>query len=208
MGERDRTRARRLRRFLLLGAAVAPAAFAACDGDTCERGICVDDSGMRLIDRVCEAPLPEGPACEVAGDAARTTGVTDDSTGFRLGEGAGSLSIHLAALDAATRSTGTFSIEVLAAASEQGTTPRLETTLTWGSCAQPCPPDPFPYVVEVDDEYQWVRVVADQAVASGTVPYDAVLTLSGAGIDVADLRSVSVYDEYGCSIAGPVGSRR
>lgn len=208
MDERDRARARRLRRFLLLGAVIAPAAVAACGADPCEGGVCVDDSGMRLIDRVCEDPLAEGPACEVAGDAERATGVTDDSTGFRLGQGSGSLSIHLAALEAATRTTGTFSVEVLVAAREQGTSPRLEANLTWGSCAQTCPPDPFPYVVEVDDEYQWVRVVADQAVASGTVPYDAVLTLSGAGIDVADLRSVSVYDEYGCSIAGPVGSRR
>lgn len=208
MDERDRARARRLRRFLLLGFILAPAAFAACDEDPCEGGVCVDDSGMRLIDRVCEHRPPEGPACEVAGDAEQTTGVTEDSTGFRLGQGAGSLSIHLVALEAATRTTGTFSVEALAAASEPGTTPRLEATLTWGSCAQTCPPDPFPYVVEVGDEYQWVRVVADQAVASGTVPYDAVLTLSGAGIDVADLRSVSVYDEYGCSVAGPVGSRR
>jgi hypothetical protein len=202
---------RRLRRLLVLAVLLGAAALAACDGDSCENGTCVSESGMRLLDRVCEVPLQEGPACELEGAAEQTSGVTADTIGIRLGASAdaeaASLLIHVKALEAATLSSGIFDVEILAAAREPGTKPRLTSRLTWGSCGQTCPVDPPPYAVEIYDEYTWVTVVADEASPGTTLPYDAVLQLSGSGIDIADMRSTAEYP-VGCSIAGPLGSRR
>lgn len=201
--------ARRVRRGLLLAAVLAPAVFAACgDNDDCEYGTCVEESGTRLIDRICATDEAEDPACELEGAAEQTSGITADSIGFRLGEQAGSLLIHMQAIaDATYFYSGTFSIKVLATTREPGASQRLTTQLTWGTCGATCPAAPPPSSIEVHDEYAWVTVVAD-AVAPGTatLPDDAVLTLSGAGIDIADIRSISTFAE-GCSIAGPVGSR-
>jgi hypothetical protein len=165
---------------------------------------------MRLLDRVCNVQL-QGPACEVEGAIEQTSGVTADTIGFRLGgssEGdAGSLIIHMQAIEDATFASGIFDIEILAVAREPETKPRLTSRLTWGSCGQTCPVDPPPYAVEIYDEYTWVTVVAGQSSTGTALPYDAVLQLSGSGIDIADMRSTAVYPA-GCSIAGPVGSRR
>lgn len=209
---------RRVRRALLFGAVLAPAVVAACDDDTCENGTCVDESGMRLLDRVCDVDLLAGPSCGLEGVAEQVSGVTADSIGFRLGDAAqagapgqqGSLLIRMQALADVTylASSGTFSVEVLAVAREPGTTPRLTSRLTWGACGQTCPGDPSPYAVEIYDEYTWITVVSGATAPTALpLPDDAMLTLSGAGIDIADIRAISVYPE-GCSIAGPVGSRR
>jgi hypothetical protein len=219
MGERDAAcagkpiawwRGRPLRRSCVLGILVGAVVLVACDEDPCDGGTCVSESGMRLLDRVCDVQL-QGPACEMEGAIEQTSGVTADTIGFRLGGSSagesGSLIIHMQAVEDATFASGIFNIEILAAAREPGMKPRLTSRLTWGSCGQTCPGDPPPYAIEIYDEYTWVTVVADESSPGAAIPYDAVLQLSGSGIDIADMRSTAVYP-VGCSIAGPVGSRR
>ncbi|MCC6552808.1 MAG: hypothetical protein IT372_07270 [Polyangiaceae bacterium] len=198
---------RRTCRRLLLTIPLGLGAFAACNDDPCEGSTCVDESGMRLLDRVCASELEGGPACELSGAAEQTSAISADTIGFRLGDAGGSLTIHLQAVDAVSYASGAFDIEVLAVARNSGTTPMLTSTFTWGGCAQGCPPDPPEYTVGVPDEYAWIRVVSDQPTTASTLEYDATLTLAGAGIDIADIRSTTVY-EPSCSIAGPIGSRR
>jgi hypothetical protein len=198
---------RRGSRLFLIALPLGFAAFAACGDDPCDGGTCVDESGARLLDRVCAQDLSEGPACQVSGAAEETSSVTADTIGFRLGDEGGSLTIHLQALEAVTYASGYFDIEVLAAARNAGSTPRLTSTFTWGSCAASCPTDPQPYEVFIPEEYAWITVVSGQMSTGATLQYDAALTLSGAGVDIADMRSTTTYPQ-GCSIAGPVGSVR
>jgi hypothetical protein len=185
---------------------VACAAFAACGGDGCEDGFCTDESSARLLDVVCEDP----EACVVAGDAARTTGITEDTIGFRLGDGAGTLTLRMSEIAAETPSfQSDLDLQVLVAASADGASAELSAHLTWGSCTS-CPQDPGPFIGQVAHDYIWVTV-ATQTFLQGSsepLPPDAVLVLSGRGIDIADLRTIVTTPQIGCSIAAPVGRSR
>lgn len=186
----------------LFGAHASASCSTHCDG-----GECTDSSEARLLDRVCAQSFPEGPACEVGAGAAKSTGITADTTGFLLDDAGGILVFHLAALDG-VRSGDTFDVEILAASTlAEGS--QLETRLSWGSCAQGCLPDPNPFVSSaIPPQYTWFPVVLGQPSAQTTgLPYDAVLSLKGKSIDIADIRVSSITPEFACSLARPPGAR-
>ena len=196
------------RRRLLLLAAVVLAALGACGDGECEDGLCVEESSARLLDDACR-PNSAVP-CTVSGDAEATSGITDDSVGFHIGDGTGTVAIPLEALDPDMLVSGVFDLQVLVAGSIEGATTELSAKLTWGSCTS-CPPDPSPFIGQVSHEYTWVTVVSRQATtgaAVGVIPPDAALTLSGRNLDIADLRTVVTTPQFGCSIAGGAGVLR
>lgn len=204
----DESTRSRLRVKLLVGlaaAGISAAAAPACGDRSCNGGVCTSDSAVRQIDTLCNGAVDAGvQACELSGDVKKTTGITEDTTGFVMNNG--SLVIHLAALPAAQYPAGTFDVEVLAASIKGSAS--LKATLTWGSCGK-CTPDPNAFTAQIPSEYEWVRVVTAQttAPADASIPTNATLTLTGAGIDIADLRTTSTFTP-GCSIVGPVGARR
>jgi hypothetical protein len=209
MAERSRSPGRggfRARVVLaLLAAAIGAPALASCQEGSDSYS---DDSDARTLDGLCARTTEGGlPACETSGGAKRTTGISEDTTGFHLGTD-GVLTIHLAALANETGLYGATDLEVqvLVAATSSGAT--LTATTTWGSCTEGCPTDPAPTTTTLSEEYGWTTVLAQSAPSYlPMVPEDAVLTLSGTGIDLADLRTRSNH-AASCSIAGPVGARR
>ena len=202
----DRTRG--ARRTILVALVAGLVLAAACGGDNCEDGICTDESSARLLDIACGSGNEDG--CSVSGDAERTSGITDDTVGFQLGQTGGTLAIRLDAFGTNNFFNGTLDMEVLAAATVEDNSTTLSANLTWGSCVG-CPPDPAPFIGQITHEYTWVKVVTGQ---TGTVtpptslPPDAVLSITGRGIDIADLRTVVRSTEFGCSIARPGAPRR
>jgi len=199
--------ATRLRRPLLL-AVLGAASFGACGGDNCDDGICTEESSARLLDLACGSGSKQ--SCKVSGDAEQVTGITEDTVGFRLGESGGTVIIPVDAIGTEMVLSGELAVQVLVAAVEEGASPELSAKLTWGSCTA-CPVDPPPFIGQVAHDYTWVTVVAGQpnaGLTAGTIPADAALTLSGRGIEVADLRTIVRSQEFGCSIAGPLGARR
>jgi hypothetical protein len=161
----------------------------------CPDGTCTTISDTRLLDRVCATPLEGGPACEATGASAFGDGITADSRGFRL-ENKGAAIIHLDAVEG-LRSDGDYDIEILAGADAAGGA-ELRTSLTWGTCGSDCPQDPPTFTVQIPREPTWVSVELSQPEIGGaTVPYDAVLMLEGAGIDIVDLRVTARQPLFG-----------
>jgi hypothetical protein len=149
---------------------------------------CVGPVDARGLDRICRVSLPDGPACEIAGQGSFGGGVTGDTKGFRLRDG--SLVVHLAAAPE-INAPGPFDVEVLARSGQLDFS--FESALTWGSCAKGCPASPPPSSTMIPREYAWVKVAsAVRGTEPGvTLQYDAVMTLSGVATDVADLRITS-----------------
>lgn len=181
-------RKRRFRRMILAvpAAALIVASFpTAC---SCPDGTCTTISDTRLLDRVCETQLEGGPACEATGTSAVSDGITADSRGFHL-ESKGAAIIHLEAVEG-LRSDGDYDIEILAAAdAEDGA--ELRSTLSWGTCGE-CPQDPPSFTVRIPHDHAWIQVrISQPEIGSAKVPYDAVLSLEGDGIDIVDLRVIA-----------------
>lgn len=189
----------------LLTVAIGAPAAASCRQSS---GSYSDDSDARTLDGLCSRTTAGGlPACETSGGAKRTTGISEDTTGFHLGTD-GVLTVRLAALADETGLYGATDLEVQVLVAATGSGATLTATTTWGSCTEGCPPDPAPTTVTLSDEYGWATVLQQSAPSYlPMVPEDAVLTLSGTGIDLADLRTRSDH-LAACSIAGPVGARR
>jgi len=169
---------------------------------------CATEQQVRLLDDICSgvngyyntppaASSTTEPACRLEGDARETTAISADSIGFQLGPATGSLIIRLNAIPAALQG-GTWSLDVLTASSRaEGST--LYRTITWGSCGGACPADPADSQAELNDDFAWVPLVVDQP---GYVPNsgeqlldDATLILTGADIDIVDVRTPG-YDPY------------
>lgn len=186
-----------------VAALVAPALASCnqpCEGTTCQ-------SDARAIDMVCAARTEDGqPACETSGGAERTTGITEDTTGFHLGAD-GTLTIRMQPLvqELALYGATNLEIDVLAAATDGSAT--LSSSLTWGSCGNDCPPPSSPQQHALTEDYAWITVALGGAVPLTTIPTDATLTISGTGVDIADLRT-RADTLAACSIAGPIGARR
>ncbi|MBE7484574.1 MAG: hypothetical protein HS104_31985 [Polyangiaceae bacterium] len=132
----------------------------------------------RLLDRVCS--LPED--CTTSGSAERTTGITADSVGFRLGPGGGSVTITLVS----TSGSGARELEVLA--SGAGT---LRVTSAALGVSE---------VFDLRADYDWYRVAGDPGSSSNVVIDLGVEGDSRA--EVADLRAQGL-DHSGCSVAAP-----
>src|SRR5439155_20971049 len=129
--------------------------------------------------------------------------ISAEAIGFRPRGPDTPLTVHLGAAEALDYAAGTCGIGVLARATEGHAGQRLTATLTWGDCTT-CGQDPGPLTLMVGSDYHWLTVVSGQAVSSTPPPYTAVLKLTGDQIDIADLRTTSVYPQGGCSIAGPI----
>jgi len=199
---------RRCHRVVVAWIGLALALFAACNKDDhCDQGTCTSQSPTRLLDVLCD-PQSSKPGCDTSGDVEWTTGVTEDTLGVHFGHGGGSLSIHLARVDATAFAQGTFDVEILVAAVDRPSS-QVSSNLTWGSCNTGCPPDPPPLSSQAVTDYAWVTVVRAEntAPAAGTLPDDALLTVTGKDIDIADIRTVSSFPAPLCSIAGPIGAR-
>lgn len=204
-GGDPRTGPRRARRRAATGGLVLALAasypLSACE-DHCDAGQCTVDSRIRMLDELCDQVLSNGaPACELSGDARETTGITADTIGYRLGPGGGSLTIRLNAIDGTGYSSGSFDIEVLVGASDEDRPGRLTATLDWGSCDAGCFSSVPAYEVELDHDYEWEPVVRGASPPGNVVSDDAVLVLSGVGVDIADVHTVSRYLQGSCSIA-------
>ncbi len=175
----------RLRVAAVATLALATAACAAEDSTFLLNSLCGRASGV--------GGAGQAPQCQITGDAARVTGVSEDTFGIRFGpSGTGEVRIRLSAIPAA--STAQWSLLALAASTRpEGST--LFRTLTWGSCGATCPPDPADIEAPVEEGYTLIRVVNDSEGAGagrdmgtvGIVPEDAVVVFRGADIDLADL---------------------
>lgn len=190
-------RVRRFRRLILAVPAAALIAASLPTACNCSDGTCTTISETRLLDRVCATPLGGGPACEATGASVVSDGITADSRGFHL-EDKGAAIIHLEAVDG-LRTDGEYDIEILAAA-DAADGAELKTSLSWGTCGD-CPQDPPSFTVRIPHEHAWVKVELSQPEIGGAVvPYDAVLMLEGAGIDIVDLRVIArVMPGHGCN---------
>lgn len=135
---------------------------------------CLTVSEGRTLDVLCgEASSPLD--CALADDARKTTGITEDTTGILLDQGSGTLTLNLEAFTSGELESG-LRIEILAASVGDGP---AELDATLGPCAD-CP---APASITVNQDYAWIEVARlPQQVAPGT------LVLSGAGIEIADIR--------------------
>jgi hypothetical protein len=181
---------------LALGMALLEQATA-CESACNDAGQCTFDSGSRLIDDVCVQTLDDGtPACELEGDAEETTGVTADVSGYRLGPKGGTLSIALSAVEGTQFSSGSYDIDVLMAAAEEGGSATVTATLVQSGCTDPSCPGLPTVTTRVDYDYAWITVVQSAQASTG-----GFLVLTGAGVDIADIHSSARYLETGCSVA-------
>jgi hypothetical protein len=158
---------------------------------------CDAEEQTLLLDTICRgtfSPTTGLPAtaCTTTGDVELVTGVSDDVTGVHFGSsGRGELRLRINAIAAANQ--GTWSFEVLAAASRPEST-SLFRTLTWGSCGATCPADPPDIEAEVTEDFAWLHVVDDSPGSNFSqsfvpVPDDAQLVFRGADIDLVDVRT-------------------
>lgn len=157
---------------------------------------CSTEPQVRVLDNICNPDLDEyyygstgsSNACTVSGDARETTGVSADTIGFKLGPGTGSLHIRMNAIQAVYSSV--WSLDVLAASARpEGST--IFRTITWGSCASSCPADPDDTEAALAEDFEWITMVTGETGAvqfSDPIPDDALLTFTGADIDIVDIR--------------------
>jgi hypothetical protein len=135
---------------------------------------CIVTSEGRTIDVLCgEASSPSD--CALGGDARKTTGITEDTTGILLDQGSGALTLNMDRFKSSSFGSG-LDLEILAAA--VGDDP-VKLTATLGTCAD-CP---APATITVNHDYAWIQVahLPQQAFAGSVV-------LSGAGIEIGDIR--------------------
>jgi hypothetical protein len=155
------------------------ACLAACSGESGPPNA----DAPRLLDRACA--LPED--CSTLGSAQRTTGITGDSVGYRIGPGWGSLTIPLQRDDIARPD---FALDLLVAGS--------------GTLDVALPSAGFDQTVDVPASYDWVTV-------GGTFPSSAAgadggvdLTVSvndGSRAEIADLRGDNLDYVHACSVS-------
>jgi hypothetical protein len=126
--------------------------------------------------------------CTLGGDARMTTGVTQGSTAILLDQGGGTFNVSIPDLTARNVALSSVpAIQILAAA--QGDGP-AELIVTQSPC--PCP---APATVLVGNDLAWIQV-AEVSQAGG------MLTLSGAGIEIDDLRIEGTPEQFGNSSHG------
>lgn len=138
----------------------------------------------RLLDRACASAT----ACTTSGKARRTTGITDDSVGFELGPGGGSVTIPLVA----DSSSDEVLVEVLVAGSGKVDVSSSELSAS----------DSF----TLSGDYEWFPV---GGVISGASSGSVKLRVGVTGDSRAELVDIRArgLDHAGCSVAA-VGRRR
>lgn len=135
----------------------------------------------RLLDRAC----PNVDDCEVTGAAQRTTGITEDSVGYRLGPGDGSLTIPL-------QPTGVgpdFVFEILVAG--EGSAQLSSSGLGISES------------IELPSSYDWRRITG--TIASGASS-DQELTIAVTGesrAELADIRAKGLDYPVSCAVRVP-----
>jgi hypothetical protein len=185
----------------LLLAVSAMGWFTACDHCDQKTGVCVDDSSSRLIEKACSQNVNNGPSCFVTGDGQQTSGLTEDSLGYRLGPAGGTFTLHLLPLDSdISANTGAFDIDVLVANTPGKRGGSITTTLDWGSSCTGCVA-PTPSVQAIAVDYQWVRVI--ESAQTNPVQKDSVIRIAGKDADILDIRTTLVYKPTACSVAAP-----
>jgi hypothetical protein len=145
---------------------------------------CLTLSEGRTLDVLC-GKASNSPDCTLHEDAHKTTGITEDTTGILLDQGSGALTLTVNAFDSGafesdipdfdTRESG-LRIEILAASVGEG-------TATLNATLGPCADCPAPASFTVNPDYAWIQVARlPPHGPAGT------LVLSGAGIEIADIR--------------------
>lgn len=191
-----RTCARRwrpARTLLALGAAslMSGGLFGACSGGSSE-------ASNPMLGEIC---AKESTSCRVEGAAEHTSGLTEELVGLRLS--GGKVVLSLRAIAERSFATPSFvQIQVLAARSPGSASTTLAAVLDFGACSD-CGA-PIETSARVRDEYEWVDVAHFSTPSSAAeFAEDAVLELSGSGIDIAELRADGAF-AGGCSIR-PLG---
>lgn len=141
----------------------------------------------RLIDRAC----PNDVSCQTTGSAERTTGITGDSVGYRMGPSSGSVVIPLERKNMGSE----FSLAVLASGS--GT---LEVSIS-GSNVQRS--------ISLSKDYEWVEVDGSFPSSSQNFEDTVELTLmvgDGQSAEIADIRAHNLDYVNSCSVSA-VGRR-
>jgi hypothetical protein len=191
---------------LLLAGAVPVLQTAACGSSTpCASGDdCPSQSEAFQFDTLCADPS----ACPVTGSAVRTSGLTADTVGFLIDQGAGSVTIPIATI-APPGPGGSYEedvvVQVLVAASDAPAT-----VMNVQFCTPTCNTAEVTQVPLTND-YAWMEVGSGTAGTTTAFPEGSTLVLSGSGIDVADIRSQVSYVEVqqpssgGCDCSGNAG---
>ena len=176
----DRRSENRRSYALLIGPTLG-VVFAACGVEPMTAG---------LFEQVCsESSLYGSPGpspCLLGGDAAETSGLAEGDLGFRFGPSGGTLQIRLEALpipDAAKPVT----LELLVASSV-ATGAELLRNVDWGSCGIYCPPSVPAKKELLGEDPAWLPLLEAVTWYPTTVPGDATLRLSGANVDLYELR--------------------
>jgi hypothetical protein len=154
-------------------------------------GACSDDveSQARLLDEACE-----GVPCQTTGSARQTTGITEDSVGFKLGPSPGTVTIPLP--DFSEAGDDSFDVEVLVAGRGSYT----------GSLRQPCSSAGCNPVVDsttasIPREYEWRSVGVFLGNKSTFQNFEVELEVAeGSELDLADVR-YDTFDHVNCSVA-------
>jgi hypothetical protein len=139
----------------------------------------VEPDDPRLLDRACN----EIDACPTTGSAQRTTGITADSIGYRLGPGDGSVTITLAPVTGA----GSFVFELLLAGEGQ--------VQVWSTA--------FYDVLTLSDEYEWHSIAGGTPYGSDSSIEIKIAVTGDAVAELADIRAVGL-DYAGCSVRPPL----
>ncbi len=142
----------------------------------------------RLLDRACD----NDDSCGTAGNAQRTTGITEDSVGYRLGPGSGSLRVPLE-----RKGMGDdFTLELLVAGNGNAEISLEQTNVVKQS-------------LSLSDEYEWAEVEGRFSSYSYDPSGQVELTIqvdNDSKLDLADLRAKNLDYVSSCSVAA-VGRR-
>jgi hypothetical protein len=146
-------------------------------------------SAGQTLEALCGAPEATS-GCALGGDARRVTGTIEETTGVLLDQGGGTLTVSIPDLaPSEVELSSGLTIEILAAAAGAGP---VELTVT----PTPCTGCPGPSTVTVGHTPAWIPVAEVSAEGGGT------LTLSGAGVEIDDLRMTGATERVDPSSQG------
>jgi hypothetical protein len=163
-------------------------AFVACTNNV--------DSKARLIDDACA-----NSACTLSGSARQTSGITADSIGFKVGPGAGKITIPIPPY---ASSNNYMNVEVLVSGHGQFTGRLMRQSCGDGGACAPTPVDTA--TIYVGRDYGWASV-GTYSVGSGSSGFAGLsaeieVTDSSANVDLLDVR-YETFDTIRCSVSTP-----
>ena len=154
----------------------------------CEAG----DRRPLLLQELCVTDFAGRPLCTVSGDAAISTGLTEDAPAIRFGPAGGRFETNLAAIPDVQEAR--WSLEALV--ESEGGNILLRDAIDWRGADGRCTNDVCPPTIGASSatvppgQPGWVRVVDAQFGTSfATVPAGAVIAFEAADLVLYDLRT-------------------